>query len=375
MTAVLETHGLAVGYRGRRRAATVVLDDVDLALQPGQLTCLLGPNGSGKSTLLRTVAGMQAPLAGSATLLGTDIGRMPALERAQRLAVVLTDQVDAGIMRAADLVALGRHPYTGWSGRLRPDDHAAVRWALEVTGVAPLAGRNVAELSDGERQRVLVARALAQEPAVLALDEPIAYIDVPRRVELTALLRGLARESGLAVLLTTHDLDLAIRTADTVWLLEPGAPTRVHVGAPEDLVLDGAVARAFHSDDVAFDLLRGAFLPCPPAVARARVVGAGVRAVWTVRALEREGIVVVEDGDLPADLAVEVCDPAGWRLVLPDGTHDADSIGGLVALVRGRLASTAAAARPHRPGRPAARTGGGDDAPAVGSPHAAGHLG
>ncbi|MEX0658382.1 MAG: ABC transporter ATP-binding protein [Egibacteraceae bacterium] len=337
MSGVIETAALSVGYRGRRGAPTVVLAELDLSLQAGTLTCLLGPNGSGKSTLLRTLAGMQAPLAGSATLLGTDIRRMPATQRAQRLAVVLTDRVDAGILRVTDLVALGRYPHTGWSGRLTPADHACVAWALAVTGVTALAERNVAELSDGERQRVLVARALAQEPAVLALDEPVAYIDVPRRVELTALLRGLARERGLAVLLTTHDLDLAIRTADTVWLLEPTEPTTVHVGAPEDLVLNGTIARAFHSDDVSFDLLRGAFLPHPATRARCRVEGSGVPRVWTVRALEREGIAVAAD-DSPADFMVEVlAGDAGWRLHDPGGVHQLDSVGALVARLRGLL--------------------------------------
>ncbi|HVM12958.1 MAG TPA: ABC transporter ATP-binding protein [Egibacteraceae bacterium] len=339
MTAVLEARSLRVGYAGKRGSPTVVLDDLDLSLRAGELTCLLGPNGSGKSTLLRTLAGMQAPLAGSARLLGDDVRRIPALERAQRLAVVLTDQIDTGIMRVADLVALGRYPHTGWGGRLGPADHACVRWALAVTGAAPLAQRNVAELSDGERQRVLIARALAQQPAVIALDEPIAFIDVPRRVELTGLLRHLARECGLAVLLTTHDLDLAIRTADTVWLLEVGTPTRVHVGAPEDLVLQGAVGRAFHSDEVAFDVTRGVFVPRPSAFGSARVVGDGLGARWTARALEREGLVVVGAAD-HADVTVAVLHDGAeprWRLISPAGDHDLHSIRDLLDELRGLL--------------------------------------
>lgn len=349
MTAVMETRDLRVGYPGKRGAQTVVLGDLDVSLRAGELTCLLGPNGSGKSTLLRTLAGMQAPLAGTAWLLGDDVRRIPAMERAQRLAVVLTDQIDAGILRAADLVALGRYPYTGWGGRLRPADHACVQWALSVTGATPLADRNVAELSDGERQRVLVARALAQQPAVVALDEPIAFIDVPRRVELLGLLRGLARECGLAVLLTTHDLDLAIRTADTVWLIEPGTHARMHVGAPEDLVLTGAIARAFHSDEVAFDLTRGTFLPRPSSFGRARVLGTGLGAHWTARALEREGLAVV-DGSQSADLTVEVIDEGGeprWRLRSAAGTHEVASIGALLSALRGALPMLAGALAVH----------------------------
>lgn len=350
MTGVLTAERLRVGYP-RRRSPTVLLDDLSVTLEAGALTFLLGPNGSGKTTLLRTLTGMQPALAGRVRLLGDDVARMPSLERAQRLAVVLTDQVDAGLMRVIDLVALGRYPYTGWAGRLGATDHACVRWALEVTGAAALAERSVAELSDGERQRVLVARALAQEPAVLALDEPVAYVDVARRVELTGLLRRLARERGLAVLLTSHDLDLAIRTADTVWLLEPDTPARVHVGAPEDLVLAGAVGRAFSGGGVDFDLRDGRFVGHPATVGCASVAGDGAPAVWTARALEREGLAVVP-ADAPADLAVEIVDRGGtlrWRLRAGGGVHEADSVGALLVEVRGTL--PAVGRRPASTGR------------------------
>lgn len=336
MTAVLEARGLAVGYPRRRGRAHTVLADLDLRLEPGELTCLLGPNGSGKSTLLRTLAGMQPPLAGAALLHGTPVGRLPSVERARRLAVVLTDPVDAGLMRAADFVALGRYPHTSWTGRLRPGDEQAVRWALEVTGSAPLAERAVAELSDGERQRVAVARALAQEPGVLALDEPIAFVDVPRRVELTGLLRSLARQSDLAVLLTTHDLELAIRVADTLWLVVPGPPAHIAVGAPEDLVLSGAVSRAFPSDEVTFDVERGTFRPLPAAIGRATVLGGDVAGRWAARALERQGLAVVGPGE-HADLTVEVTAGAGsTRLRLRAPGHDSahTSVRDLVLAVR-----------------------------------------
>ena len=333
--AVLEARALSVGYPQRRGRAHTVLAGLELALQPGELTCLLGPNGSGKSTLLRTLAGMQPPLAGQALLQGTPVTRLSTRERARRLAVVLTDPVDVGLMRAVDLVALGRYPHTGWGGQLRPGDRAAVDWALAATAAGTLAHRRVGELSDGERQRVAIARALAQQPAVLALDEPIAFIDVPRRVELTVLLRRLARECGFAVLLTTHDLDLAIRAADTVWLLEPGEPARVHVGGPEDLVLAGAVGRAFHSDEVAFDLARGSFVPTATAFGRARVVGRGVAVRWTRQALEREGLAMVAAGE-HADLVVEVHgQTGGWRIVSPVEGRAHDSVRGLLAEVRG----------------------------------------
>lgn len=337
---MLSTAGLAVGYHARRRRTTV-LAGLDLALEPGELICLLGPNGSGKSTLLRTLAGLQEPLAGEVRLLGERLPRLGALERARRLAVVLTDQPDVGLMRAADLVALGRHPHTGWSGRLGADDHAQVRWALEATGATALAHRSVAELSDGERQRVLIARALAQRPAVLALDEPIAFVDVPRRVELTQLLRRLARDSGLAVLLTTHDLDLAIRSADKLWLLEPlaGGGADLHVAAPEDLVLSGAIGRSFASAETHFDVTRGVFRAHRGDLGAVALTGEGVEAAWTIRALERAGYARAAPGE-PALASVDVL-PAGsgtrWCLVVGEHTAMHTSIGALVADLRARL--------------------------------------
>lgn len=345
MSCVVETRGLAVGYAQRRGRTRTVLAGLDLCLQKGELTCLLGPNGSGKSTLLRTLAGMQPPLAGSALLGGTPVGRLASYERARRLAVVLTDPVDAGLMRAADFVALGRYPHTNWSGRLRERDREAVTWALEATGSTDLADRAVVELSDGERQRVAIARALAQEPEVLALDEPIAFVDVPRRVELTGLLRRLARQTHLAVLLTTHDLDLAIRSADTLWLVGPGDARQVRVGAPEDLVLAGAVGRAFPSEEVTYDLADGTFRSRPAALGRALVLGSEIPARWVARALEREGLAVVGAGER-ADLTVEVlvangptaaASPYGdLRLRLTAAGHDSvhESVRDLVVAVR-----------------------------------------
>src|SRR5207249_7894211 len=248
----LVARNLAAGYGSR-----VGLRDVGVCLAGGELACVLGPNGTGKSTLLRTLAGMQPRLAGSVELDGHDVQRLPARELARRVSVVLTERAEVGLLRAYDLVALGRYPYTGWAGRLRSHDHAVVAWALEATGASDLASRDVSELSDGERQRVMIARALAQEPVVLLLDEPTAFLDVARRVEVTTLLRRLARDTGRAVLFSTHELDLALRTADSVWLLDTAG--RVRVGAPEDLVLDGSFARSFEVEGLTFDAAAGRF--------------------------------------------------------------------------------------------------------------------
>lgn len=328
----LELQSLTVGYTSARRQK-VVLSDLVLAIEPGELVCLVGPNGSGKSTLLRSIAGMQPALSGRALLGGDDVATLRPAERARRLAVVLTDAIDVGAMSATDLVSLGRYPYTDWSGRLSDADWSAIQWAMTSTGAAALAHRPVAELSDGERQRVLLARALAQQPALLALDEAVAFVDVPRRVELVQILRHLARECGLALLLTTHDLDLAIRHADTLWLLEPGPEgSRLHAGAPEDLVLSGAVGRAFASEEVSFDLERGVFVPTPATLAAVAVRGTGTAAVWTRRAMEREGLAVVDDSPL-----VVTVGERDWTVSTPHSRDRAESIAAVVELVRDAL--------------------------------------
>jgi iron complex transport system ATP-binding protein len=331
-TTVLSTAGLAVGYRGRRGRHAVVLAGLDLALEAGRLTCLLGPNGSGKSTLLRSVVGLQRPLAGTVRLGDDDLRTLGPLERARRLAVVLTEPLDAGLLRAEDLVALGRYPHTGWAGRLTAADHAVVDWALHAAGAFQLRERPVVELSDGERQRVLIARALAQQPAVLALDEPVAFVDVARRIELVRLLGHLARECGLAVLLTTHDLDLALRTADTVWLIEgaAGGPRVLHAGAPEDLALDGAVARAFAGDGVRFDHARGTFLPETVALARYVVHGPDPAAHWAGMALQRAGLAAAGPHEHPH--VVVTATVAGWRVEAAGAVTDVADLAGLVAL-------------------------------------------
>ncbi len=312
--ATLDTRDLAVGYGGR--PPRVVADGISVTLRAGELVCLIGPNGAGKSTLIRTLAGMQPPLRGTVALMGDDVRALSARELARRLSVVLTERVNPGLLNAYTLVSIGRHPHTDWAGRLTAHDEAAVRHALDAVGASALADRQVIELSDGERQKIMIARALAQEPALLILDEPTAYLDLPRRVEIMQLLRRLAHDEARTVLLSTHDLDLALRTADRIWLMSSDGTLRS--GAPEDLVLSGAFEAAFRSEGVRFDPQTGAFRVSGDLHGRVSVVGDGLPALWTRRALERAGFAVASNGD--ASLArVEVA--AGrWRL-----SHNAEA--------------------------------------------------
>ncbi len=239
---VLTTADLTVGYRSRRRSR-VVMRQLDLVAGAGEFVCVLGPNGSGKSTLLRTVSGAQSPLEGEVRLMGRDLGGMSAADRSRLLATVLTDRPDVGLLTVDALIGLGRHPHTGWSGRLSTNDLEIVRRAMDEVGASHLRGRMFSELSDGERQRVFIARALAQEPLLLLADEPTAFLDVDGRAEIMALLADLAHDRHMAVVTTTHELELALDLADRIWLLDgEGGCT---VGTPATVLGSGSVARVF----------------------------------------------------------------------------------------------------------------------------------
>ena len=307
----LGTRGLAVGY-GRRRRRREVLRNLNLGVRAGELVCLLGPNGVGKSTLLRTLARMQPALEGVVELGGIDLGRLSQIDLARRLGVLLTDRLALGALAARRVVELGRYPHSGWWGRVTARDRSAVEAALEAVGATHLAARDFSRLSDGERQRIMIARALAQEPMLLLLDEPTAFLDVPSRVELMGLLRRLTRGQGLAVVLSSHDLELALRMADTVWLVMPDG--RVSAGAPEDVIFAGDVAAAFASTHVHFQPAERTFRLGTGAKGRAAVHGAGLRAALSRAVLEREGYAVVEGGheDVHFTLRLEA-DGARWH--------------------------------------------------------------
>lgn len=214
MTAIM-TNRLTVGYRGHR-----VVEDISLSLPCGRLVCLLGPNGAGKSTLLRTLCGFQPPIAGTVTISGSDITTMSAAEVARLVSVVLTDRPLTPSLTAREMVGMGRAPYTGFWGRLSDDDRRLVSEAMQTVGIAPLATRRMGRLSDGERQKVMIAKALAQHTPVIVLDEPTAFLDYPSKVAVMKTLARLAHDEGKTILMSTHDLELAAQLGDELMEIE-----------------------------------------------------------------------------------------------------------------------------------------------------------
>lgn len=264
----------------------MVHDDLNLRLYTGEVTCLLGLNGAGKSTLLRTLCGFQQPLAGSIYLQGKPLETFSQADFSLTVGVVLTEKTNAGGITAYELVSLGRHPYTGFFGRLHENDHRVIQASLEAVGIAHKANNRVAELSDGEKQKVMIAKTLAQECPIILLDEPTAFLDVTSRIETMVLLRKLAVEQGKAILLSTHDMDMAIQMGDCFWLLDKQKP--VASGIPEDLILDGTFGSFFEKEGILFDKTTGKLNTAIP-TKRIGIEGDFILSYWMGNALIRNG--------------------------------------------------------------------------------------
>ena len=214
----VELRGLSIGYSGH-----VVAEGLAAQLRAGELTCLIGRNGTGKSTLLKTVAGLLPPLGGD--IMVVDDGKESPLLTQRDIAVVLTERINIQGMRVRDMVGLGRSPYTGFFGVLRDRDNEIVTEAMKLAGLPPeqYAHRLINEISDGEKQKAMIAKAIAQQTPVILLDEPTAFLDYPSKEETMLMLRSLAHEQGKAILISTHDLDVAQRTTDAAWFFSNGA--------------------------------------------------------------------------------------------------------------------------------------------------------
>lgn len=254
MEPLLQANGISAGYRAGRNTS-VVLHDVNVAMRAGEVVCMLGANGAGKSTLLRTLSREQAPLSGVVTVGGSDIHGMKWGEVARCLSVVYTERTHAGALTVEEVVSLGRQPYTGFLGRLDDTDREVVRDSIRAVGMERFTERFMATLSDGERQKVMIARALAQRTPIMMLDEPTTFLDVASRLEIMELLAQLAHEHGKAVLLSTHDVADALEIADRLWLL--CGDGGVKQGTVDELVSAGMMDNLFAGRNVRFDAVAG----------------------------------------------------------------------------------------------------------------------
>ena len=294
----IHIENLSIGYASKH-SVKMVAAGISADICGGELTCLLGANGVGKSTLLRTLSAFQPKLDGNIYVQGKEIDAYTDKQLSRVLSVVLT---------ATELVGLGRSPYTGFWGTLSKADKEVVARSIALVGIAHLADRMVDTLSDGERQKVMIAKALAQETPVIYLDEPTAFLDFPSKVEMMQLLHRLSRSTGKTIFLSTHDLELALQIADKIWLMDKASG--VTIGTPEDLSLDGSLSRFFARKGIVFDLETGLFRMDNEYTSQIRLAGHGQRYAMVRKALQRNGIqanrnvesaVFIETGDLRGD--------------------------------------------------------------------------
>jgi iron complex transport system ATP-binding protein len=240
---------LTIGYTSKGNEK-VVAKGLNATLNAGELTCLLGRNGIGKSTLLRTLAAFQPPLRGSILLATSPLTALTDKELSRTIGLVLTERPDVQNMTVRFLVGMGRSPYTGFWGTLSATDEAIVDEAIRMVGIESLENRQVQTLSDGERQKVMIAKALAQQTPIIYLDEPTAFLDFPSKVEMMQLLRRLARDGQKTIFLSTHDVELSLQLADRIWLMEPDM---LHVGIPHELADSGVLSKFIEQGGITFD--------------------------------------------------------------------------------------------------------------------------
>lgn len=286
---IIELSQVTTGYLTSRNQH-IVSRDINLKASSGELITLMGPNGAGKSTLMQTIAGLIKPISGDIRLLGVNGQNLSNKERAKMMSLVLTERIEHPTLTVWDIVTTGRYPYLGLRGRLSSSDIEILRRNLELCRLADMADRAFAELSDGEKQRVMIARALTQETPLMLLDEPTAHLDLPSRLEVLTMLRQMARELDKCILVSTHELDLAIRWADGIWLLDKQGS--VCSGAPEDLILSGDIERVFRNDRLDFDPTTGEFRLLTEYQKEIGLSAEGLPYIWAQRALQRMGYII-----------------------------------------------------------------------------------
>jgi len=246
----VQIHHIYIGYRQRGEAPRTVCADIDTTLAEGQLVCLIGPNGTGKSTLMRTLSAFQPPLQGSISIGGHDLAALRPQQLARLVSVVLTARVQVANISVRDLVGIGRSPYTNFWGTLSRDDAQVVADSMQHAGISHLADRMLHTLSDGERQKAMIAKALAQHTPYILLDEPTAFLDYPSKVDTLQMLRRLSHEQGKAILLSTHDVELALQLADRLWLMMDG---HLWEGTPQELAQGGQLNTFLDGRGIRFD--------------------------------------------------------------------------------------------------------------------------
>jgi iron complex transport system ATP-binding protein len=318
---MLTIEALKIGYK-TGSGEKVVLQELNSTARKGELIAIIGKNGAGKSTLLRTITGLQPSLGGKINYEGKSILDYSRMELAQKVGYVSTEIVRASNMSVYDLVALGRFPYTDWTGRINKENHRLIIDAIENAGMMPLCSRYVSELSDGERQRAMIARILAQDTGLMVMDEPTAFLDIGSKYEILQLLHNLSRQAGKTIIFSTHDLHMAISQADKIWLLNG---LKLMEGAPEDLMIKGDFDHIFDSSTVRYNSDHGTFTFSSNERGRIYIEGKGILRHWTEKAVNRAGFAVAAEKTDPF-VTIPAGDCKNWRLITHESISEFSSI-------------------------------------------------
>ncbi len=326
---ILAIDSLKIGYRSGKRE-NVLLSPLTANARKGELIAVIGKNGIGKSTLLKTIAGLQPSLGGTISFAGKNISQYSRMELAMEVGYISTEAVKVSNMRVYDLVALGRFPHTNWIGLIDSMNHDIIMNSIEMTGMLALRNRFVAELSDGERQRAMIARIFAQDTDIMVMDEPTAFLDIGGKFEILHLMHNLSQKNNKAIIYSTHDLQMALSQSDKIWLL---LDDKLIEGAPEDLMIIGAFDHIFDSSPVQFNSEQGIFTFKNVSRGSIKLTGEGKFRHWTGKAIIRAGF-VLSDHNTSKEVIIPFDNKGIWQYLSNGNKFEFESIYELINYLR-----------------------------------------
>lgn len=303
--AVIKLENISTGYSDRKNRKSVSTD-VNLTAEKGKLIFLTGPNGSGKTTLLKTITGDLKALNGRVTIAGTEISSLKSSELSRLISVVFTTIPDPGYLTVEEITSLGRSPYTGFRNLLSDSDRSVIKKSLKTLGLDHLKGRLFNRLSDGEKQKTMIARALCQDTEIICMDEPSSHLDFPSRVELVSFLKTITEKENKTIIVSSHDLNIAINSSDIMWLIDQTG--NIHSGAPEDLALSGTVGSVFNRGNFSFSESTGEFIIGKTFKDKIKITGSTIPSLWTEKGFRKLGFSRTEDN---ADIMIIIKKTAG----------------------------------------------------------------
>jgi iron complex transport system ATP-binding protein len=326
---ILSFDNLEIGFVSGKHK-NILLPPARGTAYEGELIAVIGKNGVGKSTLLRTMAGLQGLIDGGLSVDGRSIKEYSRIQLSEKVGYISTEIVKVSNMKVYDLVSLGRYPYTNWLGSINSADHDIITESLKKTGMDGFSERHVTELSDGERQRAMIAMVLAQNAEIMVMDEPTAFLDISSKFEIIHLMHELTTERNKTIIFSTHDLSTALSHADKIWVLKENG---LFEGAPEDLMLEGTFNTLFDDSKVKFNTLDGSFSFLNVEKGQITVNGEGEKKYWTEKALKRAGYSIADSGSTIVVESPSEMNPV-WKCHKPDSSKEFNNIYELVEYIR-----------------------------------------